>query len=199
MGGHGVDDEEHRRKHDRDQFNLHTSLISADMHDLRVAACIRDRRGKSLLVQRLLDPRAADAVLARAARDLDLELHDPILQCTTLSGQVVHCNHWLPRSCSPRHRHHSVLAAQAAFFLLQPRSSCSSRDVRTPAPARGRHILSGVGRGHRMSSSVFRCLTVEEPLDHLARPASHPSIVLEQPARLPRRVAEHMGNAGTIA
>ena len=62
MGGHGVDDEEHRRKHDRDQFNLHTSLISADMHDLRVAACIRDRRGKSLLVQRLLDPRAADAV-----------------------------------------------------------------------------------------------------------------------------------------
>ena len=93
MGGHGVDDEEHRRKHDRDQFNLHTSLISADMHDLRVAACIRDRRGKSLLVQRLLDPRAADAVLARAARDLDLELHDPILQCTTLSGQVVHCNH----------------------------------------------------------------------------------------------------------
>ena len=110
-----MDDEEHRRKHDRDQFNLYPPLFSADMHNLRVAAWNRDRRGKSLRVQRRLDPLAADAVLARAARDLDLELHHRIMQCATLSVLVVHCNNWLPRSCRPLHRHHGVLPAQAAM------------------------------------------------------------------------------------
>ena len=68
MGGHGVDDEEHRRKHDPDQFDLYTPIVSADMHDLRVTASYRDRRGKGLRVQRLLDPRAADAMFARCSR-----------------------------------------------------------------------------------------------------------------------------------
>ncbi len=118
---------------------------------------------------------------------------------TTQFCSAQHCQVKLCTAIIGFHVHAVLPIVITVFFLLKPRSSCSSRDGRTPAPAGGRHILSGVGRGHRRSSSVFRGLTVEEPLDHLARPASDPSIVLEQPARLPRRIAEHVGNAGTIA
>ena len=105
-------------------------------------------------------------------------------------------------SASPRHAHSAMPSRRApsrspalAFARpasipssgtrCMPRSSssssaCSSLPARSGAgPWGSSSRCSSCSSRDGRSSSVFRGLTVEEPLDHLARPAGHPPVVLK--------------------